>query len=269
MPQPERHFFTYGSLQIPYLQVGSGAPLVFFHGWGASKESFLPLVAALRLERTCILPDFPGFGEAAPPPEAWNVDAYADLAAALLRHVGNGAPVDALAHSFGGRVLIKLMARAEGTSVLGQVLITGGAGMKPRRKPMFYVRKYTAKLLKAPFMVLPSALREPGLARLRKTALWKSLGAGDYKSLDGVMREVFVKTVSEFLEPCLPRIPHAVLLVWGENDDATPLYQAERLRDGLAGAALVTIPAAGHYAFLDQTQRFARIAEAYFAPQSR
>ncbi|MDX1586596.1 MAG: alpha/beta hydrolase, partial [Balneolaceae bacterium] len=175
-----------------------------------------------------------------------------------------GEPVDILAHSFGGRITLKLCARDFGNEWIEKVLITGGAGMKPRRKPSYYFKKYTAKLLKAPFMLLPSGPREKALNRLRGTSLWKSLGSSDYSQLSGGMRETFVKSVSEYLESCLPKIPHEVLLLWGANDEATPAYQGKRMEEGIQNAAMVVIEDAGHYAFLDKPKHFASIARAFF-----
>jgi pimeloyl-ACP methyl ester carboxylesterase len=136
--------------------------------------------------------------------------------------------------------------------------------MKPKRSLKFYIRKYTAKILKAPFMVLPGSLRDKALGWLRTTAVWKSLGSSDYSKLSGTMRETFVKSVTEYLESSLPNIPHEVLLLWGRNDDATPVYQGQRIEKGIENSALVIIEDAGHYAFLDKPKQFARIAEAFF-----
>ena len=213
--------------------------------------------------RRCILVDFPGFGKSEEPADAWDVGAYADMVKAFIKDQQLGG-TDVLAHSFGGRVMLKIMAEDPNKTLVGKVLLTGGAGMKPKRKLSFYYRKYLAKTLKAPFQILPNPLKEKGLEKLRQTALWKSLGSSDYKTLQGVMRQVFVKTVGEYLEDTLPKINHDVFLLWGENDDATPLYQAERMEKGIKNAALVKIENAGHYAFLDQPGKFNIIADAFF-----
>lgn len=255
--------FEYKGQSVYVEIIGSGKPLLILHGWGSSGAVMRPMAQSLGLDQSRHLLDFPGFGRSSRPDEAWSVDAYADLVAAYIRHLDAG-PVDLLVHSFGGRVALKLCARPEGKDLVNKVLITGGAGMKPRRKPMYYVRKWTASVLKAPIVLVPGPYKDAAHRWLRTTRAWTALGSGDYKTLDGVMRQVFVKTVTEFLEPCLPHIPHSVLLLWGVNDDATPLYQAERMRDGLANAALVTIDAAGHYAFTEQPGKFRLIAEAFF-----
>lgn len=257
--------YHYKNLPISYTRLGAEnkRPLLFLHGWGCDKQLMLPLAEQLAGLRNCYLLDLPGFGSSPAPDRPWNVDDYADLIQQFIRD-RNFDSVDLLVHSFGGRIALKLCAREQINDRIGKVLITGGAGMKPKRSLSYYLKKYFAKALKAPFLILPSGLRQKALHRLRQTALWKALGSSDYSQLSGVMRETFVQTVTEYLEPCLPNIPHEVLLLWGRNDDAAPLYQAERMEKGIANAALVVIDHAGHYAFLDRPAHFASIARAFF-----
>jgi len=174
-----------------------------------------------------------------------------------------------IAHSFGGRITLKLLTRTWAKKHVNHVLITGGAGMKPRRNASFYVKKYVAKGLKAPFNLLPEPLKARSLNWLRATKAWKSLGSSEYAVLSGVMRETFVHSVTEYLESTLAKISHSVLLLWGENDDATPLYQGQRMEKGLSNAALVIMDGCGHYAFLDKPKQFVAIAEAYLRPTDR
>ncbi len=260
---PETHFTEVDDLSVRYIKVGNGKPLLFLHGWGCKAETMASVYLKQASSNTIYAPDLPGFGESSTPQSAWNIGGYAEFVIKLLDKLEIDQ-CDVLAHSFGGRVMLKLMSMPQTKKRFGKVLITGGAGMKPKRKPSFYLKKYTAKTLKAPFMMLPGKLKEKGLQKLRGTALWKSLGSSEYSQLNGVMREVFVLTVSEFLEPTLPAIDNDILLLWGENDDATPLYQAKRMESGLKNGVLVTLPNAGHYAFLDQPARFNAIAKAFF-----
>jgi pimeloyl-ACP methyl ester carboxylesterase len=257
--------YRYNNLTISYIRLGTGnkQPLVILHGWGCDKQLMVPLAKQLADRRDCYILDLPGFGDSSVPDQPWNVDDYTDLIQQFIKD-HNFETTDLLVHSFGGRIALKLCARAEAKQLIGKVLITGGAGMKPKRSISYYLKKYAAKTLKAPFLLLPPTLRKKALKRLRKTSLWKRLGSSDYSKLSGVMRKTFVQTVTEYLEPCLPKIPHEVLLLWGRNDDAAPLYQAERMEKGIDKAALVVIDHAGHYAFLDRPSRFASITKAFF-----
>jgi len=258
-----QHFLDLPSGRLSYREIGEGKPLLILHGWGVDSSVFVPLMQKMSAYRRCIALDFPGFGASEVPKTALTVPEVADIVSQFITHMKLES-CDLLAHSFGGRISLELLSRDTDHSRFDKILITGGAGMKPRRTWRFYYRKYLAKTLKAPFALLPLALRERGLEALRKTSLWKSLGSSDYQQLQGVMRETFVKTVNYYQEALLPKIAHSILLLWGEQDDATPIYQAERLEKGLKNAALVRIAQAGHYAFMDQASSFETIARAYF-----
>lgn len=259
----DEHTFSYHNLSVSFKKVGEGKPLIILHGWGSSANVMFPLAQQLSSLRTCYVLDLPGFGNSPHPARPWDIDDYANLVQKFISDQ-DLQKADLLVHSFGGRIALKLCARQEGEELVDKVLITGGAGMKPKRSLNYYLKKYTAKGLKAPFRLLPSGLQERALGRLRQTSLWKTLGSSDYSKLSGIMRETFVRTVSEHLERCLPSIPHEVLLLWGEDDQATPLYQARRMEKGMKKAALVVIDDAGHYAFLDNPAHFASIARAFY-----
>lgn len=259
----ERHAYTYRDREVAWYRTGEGKPLVVLHGWGSSSEVMMPLARSLDGLRSCWLLDFPGFGNSPEPAEAWSLDDYAALVRRFMEDQ-DLQPADLLVHSFGGRIALKLMASDFGRRHIDKVLITGGAGMKPRRSLDWYLKTIAAKALKAPFQLLPAGPRSTALERLRGTRVWKALGSGDYRKTSGVMRETFVRTVTEYQDGLLAEIPHEVLLLWGTEDGMTPLYQAERMEQGLEGAALVTLEGAGHYAFLDRPDRFARIARAFF-----
>lgn len=250
--------------KIIYYKVGEGEPLLILHGWGANAQTMRSVADALKDIRSCVLVDLPGFGNSPEPPKPWSVDDYTDAVIQLVAELGF-KKIDLLVHSFGGRITLKLLSRKSLPFEVGKVLITGGAGMKPKRPLKYYLKSYTAKTLKAPFMILPGKLRDHSLQWLRTTPAWKALGSSDYQNLSEVMRITFVKTVTEYLESCLPKIDHEVFLLWGKNDDATPLYQAERMKEGLKNSTLISIENAGHYAFLDQPQQFKAIARAYFS----
>lgn len=254
----ENHFMN-------YYEIGEGPTLLFLHGWGSSAQVMFDLAKSLSGIRRCIIPDLPGFGHSPEPPTSWAVEDYLKVVYRFVQEELATTNFDILAHSFGGRIMLKWLSAADDFQIKPtKVLLTGAAGLKPKRKWNYYYRKYLAKSLKAPFVLLPEPIRSKSLARLRKTAIWKSLGSSDYQQLSGIMRETFVKTVNEYLDNTLPKIEKEVFLLWGEMDDATPMDQAKRLEKGIQNAVLVTIPNAGHYAFLDKGAEFKAISKAFF-----
>lgn len=254
--------FDYNGLPVACYSIGDGRPLLLLHGWASESRVMFPLAHSLSTIRCCHLIDLPGFGQTPSPPSAWSVDDYADLVESRIEKFADER-IDLLAHSYGGRITLKLLARPGIREKIDKVIITGGAGLKPKRKPSYFARVALARMLKAPLQLLPQKLRQPAFERLRGSAIWKRLGSSDYRNLSGVMRETFVKSVRDHLDHLLPGIERDLLLIWGSEDEATPPDQAKRMERGIRGSALVMIEGAGHFAFLDRPGHFSSIARAY------
>ena len=231
--------------------------VVVLHGWGTSVAVMRPVIEHLKQHFRVVAVDFPGFGESPPPPAAWGVPEYADMTGELLRHLGIESPV-LLGHSFGGRVLLHLMARPE--SDADRLILVDAAGIKspPGRATL---KTYLFKTGRALLSVLPKKWGAPLLERLRN-----HFGSTDYRAARGVMREVLVKTVNLDLAPLLPHIRQEALLIWGSEDTATPLWQGRQMSEQLPNAGLAVIPGAGHFSFLDRPAVFYAILDSYLKP---
>jgi pimeloyl-ACP methyl ester carboxylesterase len=165
-------------------------------------------------------------------------------------------PVDLIGHSNGGRISLFLASDSETKQFVRRLVLISPSGITPNRTASYYIRKYAAKILKAPFEMLPAPLREFGLDWLRHSLVWKLLGSSDYLALDGVMRETFVRTVTYHLDDRLDMIDAPTLLLWGENDSAVSKRQMRVLEDKIRDAGLVVLKNAGHYGYLDDYQTF-------------
>jgi pimeloyl-ACP methyl ester carboxylesterase len=97
----------------------------------------------------------------------------------------------------------------------------------------------------------------------------RRLASSDYLEASEAMRGTFRLVIAEDLAPRMPRISAETLLVWGENDEDTPLWMGERMKELIPGAGLVVLPGAGHYSYADQPGRFAEIARLFLCTQPR
>ena len=185
------------------------------------------------------------------------MDEYVAFTAEFMDKIGISG-CDIIAHSFGGRVAIKLA--AERPQLVGRLLLTGAAGLKPRRGAKYYVKTYTFKALKRLTYLLP------GGAKLREK-LGGRFGSADYRALPPAMRATFVKVVNQDLAHCLPHITAETLLVWGRSDTATPLWMGQEMEKRIKGSALIVLEDAGHFAYLDKCDRFLRIMDAFLFPK--
>ena len=95
------------------------------------------------------------------------------------------------------------------------------AGVKPKKTAAQKLRQRNYKIGRKILETAPvKALFPDALEEFRR-----SHGSADYNSATPVMRQTLVNTVNEDLVEYMPNMKMPVLLVWGENDDATPLSE--------------------------------------------
>ena len=93
---------------------------------------------------------------------------------------------------------------------------------------------------------------------------WRSRqGSADYRNATPMMRQCMVKAVNEDLTELLPKIRQEVLLIWGDQDTATPIRDAHIMEEKIPNCGLAVIPGTGHFSFLEKPAQFRGIMEAY------
>lgn len=223
-------------------KTGEGTPVLLLHGWGCGASTMRPIFecfAALGRDVTAI--DFPGFGRSDSPPDNFTVFDYSRLTGRLIDELGLQNP-DIIAHSFGGRVAIILAAENR----VNRLLLVDAAGLKPRRGIKYYFKVGVYKL------------------KRRLGVKQKNVGSADYRALSPSMQRVFVSVVNEHLDGLLPDVACPVLLIWGERDKDTPIRMARKMHKNIPDSGLIIFENCGHFAFIDDTPRFCRIAAQFF-----
>ncbi len=243
-----------------------GEPVLLLHGWGSSAALMRPIAEALSDRWRVVNVDLPGHGASPPPPQAWGVPEHAALVRTLLDDTF-GAPVTIIGHSNGGRIALYLASDPESADRVRRLVLISPSGVTPRRTWKYHLRKRLARALKRPFELLPAPLSEHGLDWLRHSLVWKALGSSDYRALDGVMRETFVRTVTCHLDDRVHRITAPTLLFRGDHDTAVSREQMAVLEARIPDAGLVTLEGAGHYGYLDDPDTFVA-ATRYFLEHS-
>jgi pimeloyl-ACP methyl ester carboxylesterase len=107
----------------------------------------------------------------------------------------------------------------------------------------------------------------PGLNKLyeplRRRA-YEQIGATVYLEA-GPLTETFVKVIEQDLLPYAARIACPVLLIWGDQDQDTPLWQGRMLEQTIPDAGMVVFPGAGHFSYLERLPEYVRIVHHFFS----
>lgn len=209
---------------------------MFLHGYLASKETFIYQTEFLKGRFRVIAVDITGFGKSPKITHAYSLDDYVSDVVEFINSLGIKS-YHVVAHSFGARIAIKL---ARQDKRLKKLVLTGAAGLKPKRSVKYYFKVYSYKLFK----------------RFLPSKKLKNFGSTEYKNLSGFMKESYVKIVNEHLDGYLKYIENKTLILFGENDKDTPLYMAKKFKKYIKNSTLHIIKNAGHFAFIDEPYVF-------------
>lgn len=201
-------------------------PIVVLHGWGLSANVYDNLAAELRKQHLRVFaPDFP----TDKPRTLSDFVAFLDT---FLKKNHINRPI-LLGHSFGGRVALKYEYEHPGN--VSALILTGTPGFTPVAKKKLAVLVALAKIGK---ILLP-------FDSVRRWYYYVT-GARDYYRATPPMRETFKNIVRESLVEYMRAVQVPTLLVWGGNDNITPVWIGKKMNDSIPRSKLIVIPDSDH-----------------------
>ncbi len=243
------------NLSVNYEASGGGPCLLLIHGWGDSQKTYDGLRADLSKEYQVVSVDLPGFGATQAPKEVWGLEEYA----LFLTHFSNKLglkPFALVAHSNGASVALTAVAR--GLLVPSYLVLLGAAGIRDKEKAKKYALRAVAKAGKAATFWLP--------ARQKKNLQKRFYGAaGSDMWVAPHLQETFKKTVAQDVQELASRVQQPTLLIYGEDDRATPPMYGEVYASRMPHAQLEVISRAGHFVHHDQRDKVCKLIRGFLS----
>lgn len=239
-------------VKTAFYEEGSGRDVILLHGWGQNKDMMGNILEHLRDRFHVYSLDFPGFGESDDPPEAWGVPEYRDFLSEFIARNGIECPI-LIGHSFGCRVAIRYAAMYPDN--VRKMCLTGAAGIRPKRGLDYQIR---TRAYKAGKWFLKATGQNEKLEELQNRS-----GSEDYRNAKGIMRPTFVKVVNDDVSDILKDVKCSVLLVWGDQDTAAPLWMGQMMEKTMPDAGLAIFEGDDHWAYWHQADRFNRVLDIF------
>jgi pimeloyl-ACP methyl ester carboxylesterase len=228
--------------------VGTGRPVILLHGWGGSVKSWGQVPSKLAASGFQVhTMDLPGFGSSSVPPKPWTVSDYANLVVEYAR-LKDLSQVDIIGHSFGGRIGIVIA--SDYPDLVRKLVLVNSAGVKPDPGAMGIILRGLSKIVRP--------VRDLPVIRGLRVRFYRHIGAQDYLTA-GPLQETLSLVLDEDLRDKAAQIKCPTLLIWGDQDNATPLWQAEELKNLIPDSGLVVFKGAGHFSYLDKPFDFLQI----------
>ena len=246
-------------VNLVYHVSGEGDPVILMHGWGCNHTTVASIENLLTPHFRVYNLDMPGSGDSSDPPAVWGVDDYDLMLEHLCNIEGINAPI-IIGHSNGGRVAIKYASHHH----VSKMILVDAAGIKPRRSLKYYAKVYSYKAYKhIVWLIMGKEKGEKLLNRYRN-----KVGSADYQSSSPMMRATMSRLVNTDLKNVMPHIKCPTLLIWGEDDTATPIADAKTMERLIPDAGLVAFARCGHYSFLDNPVQFAAVLRSFLNIES-
>lgn len=242
-------------LVVEYLAFGDQAlpVLLVLHGWADRAQSWHSFAQKLSGSYRVIVPSLPGFGGSQAPPSPWGLMDYAKFVQAFADKLVI-TPHVIIGHSNGGAIAIRGL--ATGTLHADALVLLASAGIRSTKRGKKNVLRLIAKTGKFVTFALPGATRQ----RLRRR-LYDA--AGSDMLVAEHMQGTFKKVVGDDVQLDAARLHLPVLLLYGEQDVATPVVYGEQFRELIDNATLEILPGVGHFVYLDAADRVVQAIEAF------
>ncbi len=198
--------------------------ILFLHGWGSNKEIMQQAFVKELKNFTHIYVDMPGFGKSENEKLILNTKDYVNIIEIFLKKIKQN-PSIVVGHSFGGKVATLLNPKC--------LILLSSAGI-------LVPKTFKVKLKIAIFKVL----KPFGIVKFKNFFV-----SNDAKEMNQIMYETFKNVVNEDFENNFKSFKNKVLLFWGKDDSATPLWTGEKIHSLIPSSKLYPLDG-DHYFFL-------------------
>ncbi len=227
-------------LMTHYQRQGAGKTILLLHGWADRLETFRAITPELAKNYELIALDLPGFGQTQAPAAVWKLDNYAAFLRAFLEKLGIANIYAIIGHSNGGALAIRALSLKQLQA--DKLILLSSSGVRDTGKLRRAATKAIAKAGKTAVFWLPKATKQ----KLQKK-LYGTIGSDMLAAPH--LQETFKQTVRQDIQPDATKIAIPTLLIYGDQDTATPLETVgKRLNTRIAGSSLKIIPGADHFA---------------------
>ena len=266
------HGLTFAGYSTRVLELeGEGPPLVFFHGFSDSADTWRATMAALgRRDRRAVAVDMPGFGKASqlkPGKVLPQLDRFGE---AVVRYAAPAGGAIVVGNSLGGCVSLRLAERDK-LELQGIVPVAPAGLDMARWLRIIEAHPLIQGILRSPVRVPEPVLRAT-VAEVYKRIAFHKPGSVDGKAIRAFTshfadpRDVarYLSTgrslMPELTDPFqLKRIACPVLIVWGKQDRMVMSKGAQRVLDAVPGARLELLDKCGHCPQVECPDKFSEL----------
>ena len=251
---------------VHYESYGSGPPVILLHGWIGSWGLWQPTMEALGQHYRCYALDFWGFGESGKKRESYAVADFMDLVKQFMDALGIvRSPL--VGHSMGGTTSLGTTIRfpeyVTKVCVIGSPIKGSSLSILLQLAGVRWIGSLVRGFL--PALKLGIRVASPIITRDPK---WYQMQARD---LSATTVDSFFSSIGSLrrtdLRPRLAEIKVPVMGIYGGRDVIVNPRAYQPLRAALPTARIERLPHSGHFAMLDEPDKFLGLIRSFLDGQ--
>lgn len=249
-------YFKYKNNNIYYEKHGNNKDvIIILPGWGDNRYTFNNIINVLKQDYSIYIFDYPGFGNSEISNNEMTIYDYSKAIIYFMKTNKIKNPI-VIGHSFGGRIIITLSGLYE--IKFKKIILMSSAGIKPKKNILQILKLIIYKTLKKLKLIIPKTKRASYSKKLINL-----FGSSDYKSIPESLRKTFINIVNENLTKYIKNIKDETLILWGQNDNITPIKDAYIMNKLIKDSGLVIIKETNHFFYLEKQNYIITVLKQY------
>lgn len=221
--------------------------IFIIHGWTYSIKPWISTVSVLKSRNIeTIQLKVPGLTKKSD--DIYTIDDYVDWLHEELKDEKN--PI-IIAHSNGGRIALNYLNKYPNS--FSKLILIGSAGIYDEAGQTSFRNQALMRLSKM-FKLLK---KQP----LIRKVVYKLIGASDYNEAPENMKQTLKNMLDSDKDLAIKDNGVETVLLWGEKDDATPLWMGQKMHKKLANSRLKTFKNWGHAPYITHPYELANELE--------
>ncbi len=246
---PSEKYIKFENQILHYFLFENGSNRIYYvmlHGWGLESKVWIDIGKYIHEQKktNVILLDLPGFGESSKLKNKYSFFEYCEMVEKIINKICvSNVEIVLIGHSFGGKISSVLAYRKQ-FNIKKIILIDSAA---------FTDNSFKTQIIKLFSKIIPKQIKD--IFFLRK--ITQKLRTSDYNQINDENKKfLFLSTIETDISEILKKIPTEVNIIWGEDDEITPLPQAIKLQQLVNTKNLFIIRNAKHLPFLENKNEF-------------
>lgn len=259
-----------GKVMVSELGMGNEKSVVLLHGLGQDgSKVWGPLARALKNDFHVVAVDLPGFGLSDRGNKLYTPDNYEKLVHAVVQTYTKG-PIKLVGHSLGGAIALRYAQRHP--EVVERMILVDAAGMLHRsvyveflaRIGLSWVQNFYPTL-DGRYDALEDWVRD-ALGWVEAQPVDADIILASEQAREKLLQADPVKIaglalVLENFAETLRTVPTPTLVVWGQNDNVSPVRVGRLIASRLYNARLTVMPGSWHSPMSDNPDAFHRLVK--------